>query len=213
MFATPIKITTPIGTAKYPWITEPDTKFNPDGEYRVELIMESGDDTAALFDKLNSYRDASVAEYKKAAGGKAVKVTTHFPMMTLEDGTISIKAKLKSKVTTKTGRSWDQRPALFDARGAAITNDIRIGSGSRMRLSIEVSAFNAPAIGGVGISLRLRGVQVIEVREPRATSASDFGFGAEETGFVTETFDSFEDDAPKPTKPTASKKAVGKVDF
>lgn len=207
---TSIKLTTPIGNAKWPWLTEPDTKHSPDGEYRVELVLESGEAVDAMTAQLAAFRDKAVAEFKKAAGGKTVKVSPHFPVVTNEDGTISVKAKLKAKVTTKTGRSWDQRPALFDARGNAITGEVRIGSGSRLRLSVEASPYNAPAVGGVGISLRLRGVQIIEIREPRATSASDFGFGAEDTGFVAETFDNFEDD--KPSEKKVSKPAQ-KADF
>jgi hypothetical protein len=78
-----------------------------------------------------------------------------------------------------------------------------------LRLSLEVTPFNSPAIGGCGVSARLRGAQVIDVREPRATSASDFGFGAEESGFVTETFDNFEDDV----KPAAKATPAAKADF
>jgi hypothetical protein len=199
------KITTPIGTAKYPWLNDPDTRFNPDGEYRVELVV-SAEDGAPLRESMISMRDKAMAEYKKAGGGKGVKACAAFPVVENEDGTFSIKAKLKAKVATKSGRSWEQRPILFDSRGTPIKGDVRIGSGSRLRLSVEAAPFNAPAIG-VGLTLRLRGVQVIEVREPRSNSATDFGFGAEETGFVSETFDNFEDDSAK--KGAADKK----VDF
>ena len=30
---------TPTGIANYPWLVEPDTKFNPDGDYRVTMIF------------------------------------------------------------------------------------------------------------------------------------------------------------------------------
>lgn len=203
---TAIKITTPVGSAKYPYLIEPDTKFHADGEYRVELVLDSGEAADELFDQVTAFRDKAAAEAKKLSGGKNFRIAPHFPLVRNEDGTLSVKAKLKAKVTSKSGRSWEQRPALFDAKGNPIKSDIRIGSGSRLRLSIELSTFNQPGIGGFGVSARLRGVQVIEVREPRATSASDFGFGAEEAGFVTETFDNFEDDA-KPVAKSGSNKA------
>jgi len=201
-----MKITTPIGTAKWPYLLEPDTKFHADGEYRVELVLEPGDEAEDLFAKITAFRDKAAAEFKKLSGGKGVKIAPSFPLVRNEDGTVSVKAKMKAKITSKSGRSWEQRPAIFDAKGTPIKNEIRIGSGSRLRLSIELAPFNSPAIGGCGVSARLRGAQVIEIREPKATSASDFGFGAEESGFVTETFDNFEDDA-KPSKPQ------GKADF
>jgi len=202
-----IKITTPIGTAKYPYLMEPDTKFHAEGEYRVELVLDQGEAAEELFSRVTAFRDMAASEAKKLSGGKAVKIAPTFPLVRNEDGTISVKAKMKAKVTTKSGRSWEQRPVLFDAKGTPIKSEVRIGSGSRLRLSLEIAAFNAPGIGGFGVSARLRGVQVIEVREPRATSATDFGFGAEETGFVTETFDNFEDDNK------VSKPGTNKADF
>jgi hypothetical protein len=199
----PVKITTPVGTAKWPWLNEPDTKFNPDGEYRVELVLAE-DDGVSLEARLKEIRDKAFAEYKKAGGGRGVKLAPHFPIsVNQEDGTFSVKAKLKAKIATRSGRTWEQRPVLFDSRGTPIKGEIRIGSGSRIRLSLEVAPFNAPSIG-VGVTLRLRGVQVIEVKEPKANSATDFGFGAEETGFVSESFDNFDEDV---------KKGSTKVDF
>jgi hypothetical protein len=204
-----LKITTPVGTAKWPYLVEPDTKFNADGEYRVELVLDAGEEAEDLFAKVAAFRDKAAAEVKKASGGKAVKIAPSFPVVRNEDGTISVKAKLKAKVSSKAGRSWEQRPAIFDAKGNPIKTEIRIGSGSRLRLSLEVAPFNSPAIGGCGVSARLRGAQVIEIREPRATSASDFGFGAEDSGFVTESFDNFEDDV----KPAGKAAPAAKADF
>ena len=31
--------TTPIGTTMYPWLTQPDTQFNPEGTYHTKLIV------------------------------------------------------------------------------------------------------------------------------------------------------------------------------
>jgi hypothetical protein len=71
-------------------------------------------------------------------------------------------------------------------------------------VALEIAPYNVPATGA-GISLRLRGVQIIELREPSGGRAEDFGFGAEETGFVQESFDNFEDD-PKPVRAGTDKK-------
>jgi len=203
----PLKITTPVGIAKWPYLVEPDTKFNADGEYRVELVLPAGEDAEELFAKVSAFRDKAAVEYKKLGGGKAVKIAPSFPLVRNDDGTISVKAKLKAKVTSKAGRSWEQRPAMFDSKGVPINSEIRVGSGSRIRLSLELAPFNSPAIGGCGVSARLRGVQVIEIKEPRATSATDFGFGAEEAGFVAESFDNFEDDVKAAPKGAAPSKA------
>ena len=36
-------LTTPKGKAIYPWLTEPDRKFNPDGEYKINLRLNADD--------------------------------------------------------------------------------------------------------------------------------------------------------------------------
>jgi hypothetical protein len=78
----------------------------------------------------------------------------------------------------------------------------RIGPGSGEGAGV---AQRLPATGA-GISLRLRGVQIIELREPSGGRAEDFGFGAEATGYVAESFDNFEDDA-KPVSKAEPKRA------
>ena len=35
------RYTTPAGIAQYPWLNKPDTKFNPDGEFKVNLEVDS----------------------------------------------------------------------------------------------------------------------------------------------------------------------------
>ena len=32
-------ITTPQGVALYPWLNKPDTEYNKDGEYKVNLVL------------------------------------------------------------------------------------------------------------------------------------------------------------------------------
>ena len=36
-----VKLVTPKGVAKYPWLTKADTKFNPDGVYKTDLLISS----------------------------------------------------------------------------------------------------------------------------------------------------------------------------
>lgn len=48
------RFTTPKGLAQYPSIKTPDTKFNPDGDYKVNLVMEDDEKTNALVSKLQA---------------------------------------------------------------------------------------------------------------------------------------------------------------
>jgi hypothetical protein len=203
-----VQITTPIGTLMWPWLTAPDTRFNPEGTYSTKIVIAAGEAADALEAKMLQFKAEAVTFHTKEAGGKKVKVRVENPFERDEHNNLVLSPKLKANVTTKSGKSWTQRPALFDSKGQKVSGEIRIGSGTRAKLALELGHFNQPGIGGVGISLRLRGVQLIEIRESAPTRAEDFGFGAEEIGFVAETFDNFEDDAPKQSVGGPSKKAT-----
>jgi len=43
------RFVSPKGIASYPYLTNPDTKFNPDGEYKVSLIV-AGDEASKIID-------------------------------------------------------------------------------------------------------------------------------------------------------------------
>lgn len=177
------RITTPFGEAIYPKLTEPDTKFKTEGEYSTKLRI-SGEEAKALKDKLDQHLLDAVALLSKEAG-KKLKTGVHHPIKEDEDnpGSYIVKASLNAKGKAKSGRTFDQRPGLFDAKGKPIKGGVNIGSGSTLKLSCDVVPYNNAATGGVGISLRLVGVQVKEVVEGYGSrSAKDFGFG-EEDGF------------------------------
>lgn len=185
------RYTTPKGTAKYPWLNKPDTKFNPDGDYKVTLVVPVEEaDTIMQF--LDEQMAQSEALAKKNNPGKKVKVADA-PYSTDEDnGTVEINFKLKAKVTMQSGDSFEQKPALFDAKGKPLA-DVNVGGGSKIKVSYECVPFYTALIGA-GISLRLRAVQVIDLVEfSGGADAGAYGFG-EEDGFEAESTSSpFED--------------------
>jgi hypothetical protein len=199
-------VTTPLGTLQYPALIDADTRFNPEGMFKTNIVIPAGDAADKFEEILENARLAAIEEEKAKSGGKKVKPSTSAPFERDEGNNLVVKAKLTARVETKAGKSWTQRPALFDSKGQKLaTEGLRIGSGTRARVALEIAPYNVPATGA-GISLRLRGVQIVELREPGANRAEDFGFGAEETGYVAETFDNFEDDA-KPVNKADSKRA------
>lgn len=205
------QVTTPAGILQYPALIEPDTRFDTSGVFKTNIVIPAGEGADDLEETLTNARTAWLASCAKESGGKKVKVNEALPCSRDDENNLVVKAKLPFQVNTKSGKSWQQKPALFDAKGQKVdTTNLRIGSGTRARLALEISTYNQPATGA-GISLRLRGVQLIEVVEPKGSSAGDFGFGSEE-GFVSETFDNFEDD-PKPVKAAAGGKKVKAQDF
>lgn len=177
------RYTTPKGTAKYPWLSTPDTKFNPDGDYKVTLVLPVEQaDTIIQF--LDEQLAASEAKAKKENPGKKVKVADAPYKMDEENGNVEINFKLKARVNMQNGDSFEQKPALFDAKGKPIS-DVNVGGGSKVKVSYECVPFYTGLIGA-GISLRLRAVQVIDLVEfSGGAAAGAFGF-EEEDGFEAE---------------------------
>jgi hypothetical protein len=66
-----------------------------------------------------------------------------------------------------------------------VKGDIKLGGGSTIRVSYEIVPFVSPI--GAGASLRLKGVQVIDLVEWGSGNADYYGFGEEEGGFDAST--------------------------
>lgn len=172
------RFVTPAGTAQYPYLNKPDTKFNPDGEYKVSLVIP-GKDAQDIVTFLDEQHEASVAKAKKENAGKRIK-EGEVPYLINEDtGDVTVRFKLKARVTPKSGDAFEQRPAIFDAKGKPLV-EAKIGGGTKMKVAYELIPYFT-AIAGAGVSLRLKAVQVIDLKEFSGGAGADaYGFGEEE---------------------------------
>lgn len=173
------RYTTPKGVASYPYLTKPDTKFNPDGEYKISVEIP-GEDAQDIVTFLDEQFALSVAKAKKDNPGKKIK-EGDVPYSINEDtGKVTVKFKLKAKVTPKIGDPFEQRPALFDAKGKPVGADAKVGGGSIVKVAYELIPYYT-AIAGAGVSLRMKAVQIIELKEFSGGASSEaYGFGEEE---------------------------------
>jgi hypothetical protein len=194
--------TSPKGTAVYPRIDTPDTKFDEDGLFSCKLHVSEGDFKAFEAQVNKEVEAAYRAECSKQGKDKVRKAPSK-PFRITDDGDYEIFAKQKAKVHTKTKGTLDFSVACYDSQGKKIETP-KIGSGSELKMACEVNTWFVPS-QGFGYTLRLRAVQVIDLVEYGGGSGN-FGFGAEEDGFVgngetfTETFKS-NDEAETPNAP------------
>ena len=72
MAQAPNVFTTPKGVALYPYLSRPDTKFNEEGEYKVNLVL-SKEDAAPIVEQINSVFAANLEEETKKANCKQIK--------------------------------------------------------------------------------------------------------------------------------------------
>lgn len=183
-----ITITTPKGIAQYPKLNKADTKFDPEGAYKVTLALDA-DEAKPLLTKLNKIWEDHT--------GKKPKVSDN-PMYKFEEdedsgertGRVLVKCKSKNK-TLRNGDFWDRKPLIFDAKGNRLTEPPAIGGGSVLKLFLEIYAWQTPD-GKKGVSLQPVKVQLIELVE--YTGNDDSNPFDEEEGFTADTFneDSFE---------------------
>jgi hypothetical protein len=175
-------ITTAVGTAQYPWVNTPSTKFVPEGEYSCNIILTK-QEGEVIFKKVEALLEKKQKEQAEESG-KEVK-TYQLPIQ-LEGDTYVLKAKLKPvNGKRKDGSEYTRSLGLFDSKGNPWDREVIIRGGSKVRLSVRPKPWFSSLLGA-GVSLELLGVQVIELADGELSSqaAESFGFTEVEGGYV-----------------------------
>jgi hypothetical protein len=196
----------PAGIASWPKVRTPDTKFNEDGTYSVKLLLDPEKD-AAFLAKLDTMAEAAL-EAMKAEHKKFSKVMTlvspYAPELDKdgnETGKVVVNFTSPAQITSKkTGKTYNLKIAVFDAQLTPLPVEQDIGGGSLVKVSFESWPYFNAKDKEAGITRRLIGVQVLELKEwSGSQSASDFGFQAED-GFGESTADSNDDESGSTTE-------------
>lgn len=193
--------TTPRGVAYYPYISAPDTKFDEQGHYKVNLCIPK-EEAQPIIEQIKGELVAGIKALKEAKPNAKIKqAPLPFEDEVDEDdqATGNVIIKFKSKAAYK--------PAIFDSKGTPMMKS-NIYAGSILKVNGSIAFYNSPAVGA-GVTLRLRAVQVIEYVEG-AVGATKFGFG-EETGFTIEDQEEVEETTPEVVveeKPTPEPQAA-----
>jgi len=148
---------TPLAECRYAFLFIPDTKFNPEGVFRIEIIFdpaENADHQSFL---------TFIKEKWEATKGKNKPWKNEIIEETGETtGRFIIKFKSKYAVN------------VFDALKNKIEFDSnKIGNGSKVRVSFSMQKYTQRE---GGLALYLNAVQVVNLVEYSGGSAEDFGF-------------------------------------
>jgi len=196
MAQTNAQMNTPLGVAVYPRLNEPDYKFDPAGIFSVTVRVD-GEEGQALKDKLDKQLDAwhqqNIKERRKPNLKRAdLTVKPAYDDDGNETGELDFKFTMKHNVTTQTGKSWIQRPKLYDSQGKGFDGPV-IGGGSKLVVNFVPAPYYTAAMG-CGLKLRLNAVQVVELNEyKKGGGAESLGFATHDSGYVAP-----EDSTPKP---------------
>ena len=185
------KGTTNIGTLMFPHLTETEKFEGKDtGKFAVSFLPETDADRHALSIAI----DEEWQKFAESEEGKKHKYKYDYANgVTSYKGEDYFKFKMQHVIQTKNG-AWERRVPIFDASGKEISAELTsIGSGTRGKIAYELVPFYMND-KNYGVSLRLTGVQIIELKEAGSVSASSLGFEACE-GY-THTAPTTFDDAP-----------------
>lgn len=203
-----INYITPRGRAIFPALIEPD-EYEGKKTWKVSLAIPAAE-AEQFIAELQPILDEFVAEEvqkdpKKDPAKKSTKwVVKELGEEELDDNgdpTGNIVFRFKRNFTTKTGDQLDP-PGLFDARNADLSGKVRdIWGGSTLKVAGLVTPYAMGATKTFGISLKIDGVQVLDLKAPgqgSGPSADRLGFGVEEGGFTADDADDSDDDDDAP---------------
>lgn len=191
------------GNALWAKVFEPDTKFDPNGTYSIQVTIpeEEAAGICEYLDKVVQERfDEEVKAKPKMKNSLSTKAgyEPHYDKDGNETGLVEFRFKLKAKVQTRDGSLYDQKPIVVDAKRNPMDSNNLIGNGSTVKVAFEPIPYVMASTKQVGVSLRLKGVQVIELVEYGNGGASMFdeeeGFVAEKMEMATSPFDDGMDD-------------------
>lgn len=113
-----------------------------------------------------------------------------------ETGEYEFNFKMPDHFIGKDDKPVYMKPDLFDAKGQMLKNPPEVWGGTTAYVAGELRPFSMPI--GVGISLRLKAVQIIQLNTAGGgeRSGTSYGFGASDEGYeggAEETSGGFED--------------------
>lgn len=174
------------GNALWAKVFEPDTRYVPEGEYSIQVSMPETQ-AAEVCEQLESMAQAKLSEVVKEQPKLKAVLSTRIPFDLDTDeagnptGNILFKTKMKARIKSRDGRVYEQKPAVVDAKRTPMDGSQLIGNGSLVKVAVEPVPYMMQSTKQVGVTLRLKAVQIINLVEYGKTATSIF---EEEDGFV-----------------------------
>ena len=183
--------TTPAFIAKWVSLGKPDTKYKPEGEYRITILVPKAGHEEFL-DFLEKQRVLAVEDVKQKL---MTDTKTKAKAKTIKQSNLAYKPELDAegnetefvqvsfKAKRKDGTEWTFRPKMFDAKGAELPVGTNVWGGTKLRVSYQCDSYYVAASQEAGLSLKLQAVKIIELKSGSGRDASAYGFGEEEDGY------------------------------
>lgn len=156
-------LVTPAGKAMWVKVDKPDYEYDPKGKYEANLVLDMEDEATAKFiASMEKLRDAAVAEAREGLSEvKAKKLMVRDVYHESDDGNFYLKTK--SYAVDFEGNP--QTIPVFNIKGVEYEKVPLIGNGSVIKLQLWVSPYHMASDNSVGLSYKLKKVQVINLEE------------------------------------------------
>lgn len=181
----------PFGIATgYPWLNKPDTKFNADGVYHVDLMV-SGEEAQTLKDKVDAAAQLAFDAYFEEGDGKKIPPkerkawSVYVPYKEDTDdagnptGYIVFDFKQNAKIKLKSGEVKDIMVSLKDAKNNPVHKPVF--GGSELRTMFAFRDIPMKSLKQVGVRMDLAQVQI-----KKLAASQGRNFGEIEDGYVEE---------------------------
>ena len=172
---------TPKGQFHWAHVGTPDTTYKAEGQYHVKLQL-SGQEADAMRSQVDQAHANWKSEVNKTKGPKTYQEFMPYKVVLGDDGLeagIQFHFKMKaSGVNSRTGQAFTQRPMVVGPDKAPLPTNIKIANGSTGKVAYEMAPYQHGA--SLGVQLRLRGVQVLNLIEWNGDSNGDDIFDVEE---------------------------------
>ena len=188
-------ITTPKGTAMWPFLkeavsynqTERKNLPDPEGSFLVDLVL-SAEDAKPIMAQIDMALEESYkrcVEQRKGSKKKPERADAPYKEMEDDQGEVTDKMVFRFKLKAvgkngKTGKTWKQRPPLFNCKGQPYPAGTDVWGGSVLKVAFEMNPYYMASTNKAGVSLRLKAVQIIDLVTGGEKTADAFGFGEEE---------------------------------
>ena len=170
------------GKAMWAKVHDPDTKFDANGIYSVSVLVPE-EEAQEMCEHLDGLAKKKLAEeIKNNPKRKDLTLRTPYAPATDKDGNetgeIEFKVKLKAKFQSRDGKWFTQKPIVVDSKRTPMTKDTLIGNGSTVKVAYETVPYVMMSSKTCSVSLRLKGVQVLNLVEYQGNLFED------EDGFI-----------------------------
>ncbi len=168
---------TPIGRCEWAKIIKPDKKWNSEGTYSIDLILPEAE-AVPLLEEARQAIAVEVERTKAEHPDKEINYSHTSPFKKFNDEgepSYRIKFKQDAEVTPKGKEPYHVDISVFDADGKEWDENVMIGNDSKVCISYRIYCWDVAVQGGIGITLKLRAVQVVNLVEYERDARS-FGF-------------------------------------